>query len=149
MAWPFSTRAPVYLQIVSHIRADILNGVYKADEQIPSVRQLAMEAGVNPNTMQRAFAVLEAEHLFVTRGTVGRFITTDTAVLNEAREVLHRETVARLIDEARTVGIEPDELIDRIRAHSNQATAAEPPSPPLVRPLTDHTSADPERRDTL
>lgn len=117
MAWHFTSRAPVYLQIVSRIRADILGGVYRADEQIPSVRQLAFEAGVNPNTMQRAFSVLEAEQLFVTRGTVGRFITTDTAVLEQARKTLRSETVARLVEEAEAVGMTPDELIEGIRSY--------------------------------
>ena len=74
MAWSFTSRAPVYMQIVSRIRADILGGVYQPDQQIPAVRQLALTAGVNPNTMQRAFAVLEAEQLFITRGTIGRFM---------------------------------------------------------------------------
>ena len=116
MAWQFTSRAPVYLQIVSRIRADILSGVYSPDQQIPSVRQLAFEAGVNPNTMQKAFTVLEAERLFVTRGTVGRFITTDTDALNEARQILRRETIARLVEEAGAVGISPEELIEGIRA---------------------------------
>ena len=116
MAWQFTSRAPVYLQIVSRIRADILSGVYSPDQQIPSVRQLAFEAGVNPNTMQKAFTVLEAERLFVTRGTVGRFITTDTNTLNEARQILRRETIARLVEEAGAVGISPEELIEGIRA---------------------------------
>jgi DNA-binding transcriptional regulator YhcF (GntR family) len=111
------------LQIVSRIRADILSGVYKADEQIPPVRQLAFEAGVNPNTMQRAFAVLEEEQLFVTRGTVGRFITTDTAVLERAREALRRETVARLLEEAKAVGLEPDQLIEAIRNRLQEQAA--------------------------
>ncbi len=123
MAWHFTSRAPVYLQIVSRIRADILSGVYKADEQIPPVRQLAFEAGVNPNTMQRAFTVLEAERLFVTRGTVGRFITTDEAVLETARETLRRETVARLLEEAKAVGLEPDQLIEAIRVSLQDQTA--------------------------
>lgn len=117
MAWHFTSRAPVYLQIVSRIRADILSGVYEADQQIPSVRQLAFEAGVNPNTMQRAFSVLEDEQLFVTRGTVGRFITSDTEVLKRARETLRRETIARLLEDAQTAGISPDELIEGIRSH--------------------------------
>jgi DNA-binding transcriptional regulator YhcF (GntR family) len=111
------------LQIVSRIRADILGGVYKADEQIPPVRQLAFEAGVNPNTMQRAFSVLEEEQLFVTRGTVGRFITTDTAVLERAREALRRETVARLLEEAKAVGLEPDQLIEAIRDRLQEQAA--------------------------
>ena len=117
MAWHFTSRAPVYLQIVSRIRADILSGVYQADQQIPSVRQLAFEAGVNPNTMQRAFSVLEEEQLFVTRGTMGRFITADTDVLNSARETLRRETIALLVEEARAAGISPDELIEGLRTH--------------------------------
>lgn len=125
MAWHFTSRAPVYLQIVSRIRADILGGVYQADEQIPSVRQLAYEAGVNPNTMQRAFSVLETEELFVTRGTVGRFITTDTAVLDKARETLQHETIARLVEEAQAVGISPDELIAGIRAHVQSQTPSD------------------------
>lgn len=120
MAWQFSSRAPVYLQIVSRIRADILNGVYQADQQIPSVRQLALTAGVNPNTMQRAFSVLEAERLFVTRGTVGRFITTDQAVLEQARKVLRRETVTRIIEEAAAVGLTPEELIEGIRSYCSE-----------------------------
>ena len=123
MAWHFTSRAPVYLQIVSRIRADILGGVYKADEQIPPVRQLAFEAGVNPNTMQRAFSVLEEEQLFVTRGTVGRFITTDTAVLERAREALRRETVARLLEEAKAVGLEPNQLIEAIRNRLQEQAA--------------------------
>ena len=125
MAWQFTSRAPVYLQIVSRIRADILSGVYSPDQQIPSVRQLAFEAGVNPNTMQKAFTVLEAERLFVTRGTVGRFITTDTDALNEARQILRRETIGRLVEEAAAVGISPEELIEGIRAYT---APAEPPT---------------------
>ena len=127
MAWPFTSRAPVYLQIVSRIRADILSGVYQPDQQIPSVRQLALTAGVNPNTMQRAFTVLESEQLFITRGTIGRFITTDTEVLERARAVMRRETVARLVEEAAAVGISPEELIQGIRTY--QSTAADNGSP--------------------
>lgn len=123
MAWSFTSRAPVYMQIVSRIRADILGGVYQPDQQIPAVRQLALTAGVNPNTMQRAFAVLEAEQLFITRGTIGRFITTDTEVLARAREVMRRETVARLVEEAAAVGISPEELIEGIRAYERESAA--------------------------
>ena len=127
MAWSFTSRAPVYLQIVSRIRADILSGVYQPDQQIPSVRQLALTAGVNPNTMQRAFTVLESEQLFITRGTIGRFITTDTEVLERARAVMRRETVARLVEEAAAVGISPEELIQGIRTY--QSTAADNSDP--------------------
>ena len=136
MAWQFTSRAPVYMQIVSRIRADILGGVYQPDQQIPAVRQLALVAGVNPNTMQRAFTVLEAEQLFITRGTVGRFITTDTEVLARAREVMRQETVARLVEEAAAVGITPAELIESIRAYEESFPASE------AEPTTD-TAGEP------
>jgi DNA-binding transcriptional regulator YhcF (GntR family) len=117
------------MQIVSRIRADILGGVYQPDQQIPAVRQLAQTAGVNPNTMQRAFAVLEAEQLFITRGTIGRFITTDTEVLARAREVMREETVARLVEEAAAVGLTPEELIKAIRTYTESFPApSEEPS---------------------
>ena len=139
MAWSFTSRAPVYMQIVSRIRADILGGVYQPDQQIPAVRQLAQTAGVNPNTMQRAFAVLEAEQLFITRGTIGRFITTDTEVLARAREVMRQETVARLVEEAAAVGLTPEELIRSIRAYTESFPA------PSEEPFQSQTH---ERSDT-
>ena len=111
MAWQFGGRSPVYKQIVSHIRADILNGKYKPDEQVPPVRQLAMEAGVNPNTMQKALADLESEHLFVTRGTVGRFVTSDKGALDAARETMRKEAVEKILEDAAALGISREELI--------------------------------------
>ncbi len=120
MPWSFTGDSPVYLQIVSRLRADILNGTYRSDGQLPPVRQLAMEAGVNPNTMQRALSILEAEGLFDTRGTVGRFITTDAAVLERARETLQRETTERILHEASAVGLTPDALIARIHSATSR-----------------------------
>lgn len=122
MAWSFSSNAPVYLQIVSHIRSDILRGVYQPDQQLPAVRQLAQTAGVNPNTMQRAFSILEAEGVIVTRGTIGRFITTDLQVLEKAREALRREVILHILEEAHAAGLTPEELVAGILAQR-------PPSP--------------------
>ncbi len=146
MAWQFTSRAPVYMQIVSRLRADILNGVYRSDEQIPAVRQLAINAGVNPNTMQRAFAVLEAEHLFVTRGTVGRFITTDERVLAEARETVHREMVARIVEEAASIGLTPAALVERLLPYAQASEADSGVSPEgshTARPSPSHDAAHP------
>ncbi len=111
MAWQFSSKQPVFKQIVSHIRADILNGVYQPEQQIPAVRALALEAGVNPNTMQRALADLEAEGLLISRGTVGRFVTSDTETLDKARAEMRQETIERLISDAAAMGITKEELI--------------------------------------
>ena len=104
MAWQFRGHSPVYRQIVRHIRADILNGRYQPDEQIPPVRQLAMEASVNPNTMQRALSALEDEGLLVSRGTVGRFVTSDEAALERARRTARQDALEKLAEEAQAAG---------------------------------------------
>ena len=70
-----------------------------ADEQIPPVRQLAMEAGVNPNTMQRALSALEDEGLLVSRGTVGRFVTSDEAALERARRTARQDALEKLAED--------------------------------------------------
>ena len=85
MTWQFRGHSPVYRQIVRHIRADILNGCYQPDEQIPPVRQLAMEAGVNPNTMQRALQELESRGLLQAQRTAGRTVTADDTALQALR----------------------------------------------------------------
>lgn len=122
MAWHFNSTQPVYKQIVSHIRADILNGVYPSGQQIPAVRQLALEAGVNPNTMQRALADLEAEGILLSRGTVGRFVTSDTGILEREQRVLHEETISRVIGEALALGITRDELIAYLSSEDVEAS---------------------------
>lgn len=85
MAWEFDSATPLYAQLASRVRADIVCGVYKKGDKLPAVRELALAASVNPNTMQRAFACLEDEGLVITAGTLGRFVTDDDRVIAEAR----------------------------------------------------------------
>ena len=121
MAWQFRGHSPVYRQIVRHIRADILNGCYQPDEQIPPVRQLAMEASVNPNTMQRALSALEDEGLLVSRGTVGRFVTSDEAALERARRTARQDALEKLAEEAWAAGLTLDDLVQYIREEAQSA----------------------------
>ena len=114
MAWSFNGREPVFMQIVQRLRADIICGKYSPDEQFPSVRQLASIAAVNPNTMQKALTCLEEEGLLYNKGTVGRFVTVDEAVIDRAREELRRQMVKNMLFEARALGITENELINYI-----------------------------------
>ncbi|MBE6639240.1 MAG: GntR family transcriptional regulator [Ruminococcaceae bacterium] len=115
MGWQFNGREAVYLQIAARLRSDILMGKYPPDTQIPSVRTLAFEAAVNPNTMQRALAHLEFEGILYSKGTIGRFVTWDTQVLQAARKKMHREYVRKWLSEAEMIGMSTEELIYYIR----------------------------------
>ena len=77
MKWQFSNDAPIYSQLIEQIKVGIVSGAFPPGERLPSVRDLATEAGVNPNTMQRALAELERDGLVYSQRTAGRFVTED------------------------------------------------------------------------
>lgn len=110
MAWQFKERRSVYSQIVDRLRSDILSGKYRPEEQLPTVRQLALEAGVNPNTMQRALSELEEEQMFETRGTLGRFVTSDIEILEKARKQVKLGIMTDIARQAFDAGITAAEL---------------------------------------
>ena len=115
MSWQFNSTQAVFVQIADKLRRDIVNGVYQPDTQIPTVRQLAFDASVNPNTMQRALSLLEEEELLISRGTVGRYVTSELATIEEARKKICFDTVKRLCLETKALGISHSELIDYIK----------------------------------
>lgn len=115
VAWQFNGREAVFVQIADKLRNDILLGVYSKGQQFPSVRALAEDAGVNPNTMQKALGVLENEGLLSAHGTVGRFVTEDEALIQNAAEKMRRKTVRVWIAQASAIGISTEELISYIK----------------------------------
>ncbi|MBQ6893524.1 MAG: GntR family transcriptional regulator [Clostridia bacterium] len=115
MAWEFNSREAIFLQMANRLRAEIICGRYAPDAQFPAVRQLAEEAAVNPNTVQKALASLEEEGLLYTKTTVGRFVTPDTAVIGAAKERMRRDAVRNFIAEASQLGITKEELISYIK----------------------------------
>ena len=115
MSWSFTSDRPVYVQLAQRIRNSVVTGVYPPGGQIPSVRQLAVTAAVNPNTVQHAFAELESEGLLVSKGTTGRFVTEDPAMIERCRQQQARALVREFIRSASHISISRDELIDMIR----------------------------------
>ena len=85
MDWNLTGDRPIWLQLSEQMERRILTGAYPPGSKLPPVRELAAEAGVNPNTMQRALAQLEQEGLARADRTAGRLVTQDTAVLDRAR----------------------------------------------------------------
>ena len=109
MNWKFSGDRPVYQQIVSIIRGGILTGELSPGKKIPSVRDLAAEAQVNPNTMQRALTELEREGLLVSGGTTGRTVTQREEVLSAMREDALRELARECVEKFRVFGVRPEQ----------------------------------------
>lgn len=94
MPWDFASDRPIYLQLMEHIRQRIISGEYTPGERLPSVRELAAEAAVNPNTMQKALSELERDGLVFAQRTSGRFITDDVQLIQSLRrETAEREAV--------------------------------------------------------
>ena len=88
MSWEFQDHLPIYAQLMDTLKRRIVTGRYLPGEKLPSVRELAAEAGINPNTVQRAFAELERLGLIYTQRTSGKFVTEDAAAIDAARRAL-------------------------------------------------------------
>lgn len=114
MAWKFSSDKPVYLQISDRIVKKVLSGEYKAGEQIPSVRQIALEAAVNPNTVQHAFAELENEGLIISKGTLGRFVTEDEQIVASCRRKMAEQLVREFSKNMKELSITKEQAINMI-----------------------------------
>ena len=97
MTWSFSNDLPIYTQLVGQIKTAIATGVFPPGERLPSVRDLATEAGVNPNTMKRALSQLESEGLVYSQRTAGRFVTEDQEKIAGAKRELAQQHIAQFI----------------------------------------------------
>lgn len=107
MNWKFTGDRPVYQQIMAAIRGAILTGELTPGSKVPSVRDLAAQAQVNPNTMQRALTELEREGLMVSGGTSGRTVTLDQEILSATREHILQELAKECAEKFMVFGITP------------------------------------------
>ena len=112
MNWKFSGDRPVYQQIMESIRGAILKGELVPGKKVPSVRDLAAEAQVNPKTMPRALTELEREGLLVSGGTSGRSVTEDEAILSAMRERTLNELARECAEKFMVFGITPKEAAE-------------------------------------
>lgn len=115
MKWVFDHDRPIYTQIIEQIKLFIASGEYSAGDKLPSVREMAQEAGVNPNTMQRAFAELESEGLVFANRTSGRFITEDTDMVQNLKDELASEAVKAFLDSMKSIGYSKEKTIELIK----------------------------------
>lgn len=111
MAWNFKDDRPIYLQIMEQIEIRIVSGFYKAGDKLPSVRDMASEAAVNPNTMQKALAELELKGLLYSQRTSGRFITEDVNMIKEMRNELATDIINEFLNNMKNIGYGEEEII--------------------------------------
>lgn len=115
MAWELDSDRPIYAQLVERIQMQIVSGYYPPGGKLPSVRELAMEAAVNPNTMQKAFAELERSGLIITQRTNGRNVTEDAEMIQGIRQELAQEHVETFFDCMKELGFSKKEIVDLIQ----------------------------------
>lgn len=111
MSWTLDNDRPIYLQLMERIQRDIIAGVYQPGDKLPSVRDLALEAAVNPNTMQKALSELERSGLVYSQRTSGRFITEDTEMLTQMKKELATEHIQEFFQKVEQLGFSRAELL--------------------------------------
>src|SRR5690606_40198452 len=97
----FDTNTPIYMQIMARINRKIVRGEWRAGDKLPSVREMAIQSSVNPNTIQRAYRELERMNIVETRRGQGTFITEDEETLLQLRRTLKAEHISTFVKEDR------------------------------------------------
>ena len=104
MSWNFNDERPIYLQLMEQIQLRIVSGVYDVGGKLPSVREMASDASVNPNTMQKALTELERTGLVYSQRTSGRFITEDSNMIKDIRNGLAKEQIEKFLYNMEKIG---------------------------------------------
>ena len=115
MDWTFTDDRPIWQQLTEQLTVRILKGEYPPGGRLPAVRELASQAGVNPNTMQRALTELERDGLVYSQRTAGRFVTEDKAMIETAKRALAERHITAFLDAMTRLGYRREEVINMLR----------------------------------
>lgn len=116
MAWEFDNSKPIYIQLIDELKLRIISGMIPIGSKLDSVRDLAEQAGVNPNTMQRTLAELEREQLVFSQRTSGRFVTEDAQLIKKMRKDFAQHKVNELTTALLQLGYTKKELVELVTA---------------------------------
>ena len=120
MAWQFQTDSPIYTQLIAQLQGQIVTGVLRPGDRLPSVRDLATQAGVNPNTMQRALTELERQELMYSQRTAGRFVTENAGRIGQLKESMARTTVRDFLERMNQLGFQLEEILQFIQTEGEK-----------------------------
>lgn len=112
MTWELQSDRPIYAQLIDQIELMVCTGIFPPGSRLPSVRDLAKEAAVNPNTMQRALAKLEEDGLLYTNRTSGRFVTEDMKMVQEVKRKKAQDHIHYFLNKMTELGFDRTEIIN-------------------------------------
>lgn len=112
MPWDLKSDRPIYTQLIEQLELKICSGFYALGSKLPSVRDLAQEASVNPNTMQRALAKLEKDGLLYTNRTSGRFVTEDIKMIQKTKTKLAQEHIQEFLEKMKRLGFDRTDILN-------------------------------------
>ena len=121
LSWELVNDRPIWVQLIEQLTRRIVSGEYPPGARVPSVRDLAAEAGVNPNTMQRALSGLEERGLLVAQRSIGRFVTQDAALIVRMRQELAEQELAVFKKRMRLLGYQDQEILEFVSAKGEKA----------------------------
>lgn len=120
MKWSFSNDVPIYAQLIEQVKAAIVTGEFPPGARLPSVRDMAAEAGVNPNTMQRAMAELERDGLVYSQRTSGRIVTEDMEMIEQAKRQLAQRHIKAFMSAMGSLGYTAHEMAELLSQQSGE-----------------------------
>ena len=115
MEWKFRSDLPIYSQLVEQIKLGIVSGSLLPGERLMSVRDMATEAGVNPNTMQRALQELERDGMVYSQRTSGRFVTENLQVIERAKKKIAEEQIRGFLEAMKKLGYRREEILTLLK----------------------------------
>lgn len=110
MEWNITDDRPIWIQLSEQLTAQIASGMYQPGQRLPSVREFAADAGVNPNTMQRALSDLESKGLIITNRTAGRSVTMDMETIKQLKNDRAMDKVRQFLAQMKELGYTREEI---------------------------------------
>lgn len=116
MPWEFSNAKPIFQQLTDMITADIIRGKYKPGDKLEPVRDLAITAGVNPNTMQRALSEIENSGLIYTKRGDGRYVSEEKEIMDAVVQTYVQKSVTDFISALIALGLTKEQILASVQA---------------------------------
>ncbi|MCX7708711.1 MAG: GntR family transcriptional regulator [Clostridia bacterium] len=117
MGLSFDDKIPIYLQIINHIKKEMITGKLKGGDRMPSVREMAEKTRVNPNTIQRVYQELEREGVTYTQRGTGSFVTEDTAVIQKMKLEMSQEIIKTYVEGMKSLGMEAGDILSLLKGY--------------------------------